>query len=148
MSERNKEAGSHVAFRIFSVLAVGAVALSLLVGFFFGGDFRAALKHVGIELREREAPVVDIAAYQVTATGRARVDGACADEAIADKARRGAEFAGKQDAEDQCRERVVSSPDASISLRLDEAGTPALETGGGKCLATVEQRWTCLYDSR
>jgi len=149
VSEKKSGAGSHTIIRIVSVLCVSAVAAALLVGFFFGGDFRAAFKHVGIELKARsDAPVVDIASYEVTSSGTARVDGACSEPAIADKARQGAEFASKREAEDKCRARVAADPDASMSLRLDDGGTIALESGGDKCMATVEQAWTCLYDNR
>ncbi|MCP4870283.1 MAG: hypothetical protein GY898_16380 [Proteobacteria bacterium] len=135
-----------VIVHLITILAVGAVAAALLVGFFFDGDFAKAYRAIS---GGSDGPAkVDIASAKVQTTGEVRLDGRCVDQAIADKARSGALFNSKRDAEDRCRTRVGGDPDVQLSLKVDDAGEVALEDIGGRCIARVAQTWTCLYDGR
>jgi hypothetical protein len=141
---KDKAAGSHVILRIVSVLAVGTVAAALLVGFFFAGDFGAALRWATGQGRFGAGGSLDAATVQVT--GSARLDGSCEDAAVADKATAGAEFNARTDAQDLCRNLDGAPQDGSLNLKRVDAGAPVLETVGGKCVSRVEQTYTCLFN--
>ena len=140
---KDKAACSQVIIRLVSVLAVGAVALALLVGFFFGGDFGAALRHLRGEGGLGRGGSLD--ETKVTVSGTARVDGDCADEAAAGRATSGAEFNARTEAADRCRGREDAPADANLNLQRMDTGKPVLESVGGKCVARVEQTYKCRF---
>ncbi len=143
MSERSST-GSHVIVRLISILAIGAVAAALLVGFFFDGNWSKALR----EVTGKPPPKgkFTLATSTVQAFGEVRLDGSCA--AVAEKARAGAAFNAERDAKDKCRARVQDHRDVSVSIKIDDAGEVVLDDLGGRCVATVQQTWTCMFDGR
>lgn len=145
MGNENKPR-NNVIVQLVTIFAVGAVAVALLVGFFFDGDFEKAFRSfAGAPDRD---PVIDISSAKVQTEGEVRLDGRCSDQAIAQKAKSGALFNSRRDAEDKCRARVGGDPTVQLSLKVDDAGEVALEDIGGRCIARVAQTWTCLYDGR
>lgn len=140
---KDKAAGSQVIIRVVSVLAVGAVAVSLLVGFFFGGDFGAALGSLtGSGGLGRGG---DLDAATVIVEGSARVDGDCSDDDVAGRARSGAEFNARTEAADQCRAQSGAPEGGKLNLQRVDTAEPSLESVGGKCVARVQQTYNCRF---
>lgn len=138
-------ARSSIVLRLLTAFAVAAVALSLWVGFFYGGDFKKAwAAWTGQGLPEPTS----VGSVQVEARGAARLDGSCADPIIATKATDAALGAAKTDAQGLCAASPKAKGDLRLSMRLDGPGEPELKTNGKKCIVHVEQTWTCLFDSR
>ena len=141
---KDKAAGSQVIIRIVSVFAVGAVAVALLVGFFFGGDFGAALGYLRGEGGLGRGGSLDSATVMVS--GSARFDGTCDDDEVAERARSGAVFNARTEAEDQCWALDGAPSGAALRLKRVDTGEPVMEAVGGKCVARVEQTYTCMFD--
>lgn len=139
------EARSSIVLRLITAFAVAAVALSLWVGFFYGGDFKKAwAAWTGQTLPEPTS----IGSVQVAAAGMARLDGSCADATIAKKATDAAIGAAKTDARQLCAADPKAKGEVRLSMRLDSPGEPIAKTNGKKCIVRVEQTWTCVFDSR
>jgi hypothetical protein len=139
------EARGSIILRLITAFAVAAVALSLWVGFFYGGDFKKALRAWS---GQAELPATSLGSVQVEAKGMSRLDGSCKDAAIATKATDAALGSAKTDARDLCAADPKARGDVRLSMRLDTPGEPLLKTNGKKCIARVEQTWTCVFDSR
>ncbi len=142
--KKDSEARSHLVLRVVSILAVGAVAGALLVGFFYGGDFGKAWKDLSGG-KWWSSEVTEAATAQVVGIGAARFDGRCNDSTIAGQASTGAKFSAKKDAEDRCMALPGAKVEAGISLRPDIEAEPTLEQIGGKCVANVQITYTCLF---
>jgi hypothetical protein len=141
---KDKAAASQVIIRVVSVLAVGAVAVALLVGFFFGGDFGAALGHLRGGGGFGQGGSLDSAT--VTVSGSARLDGSCDDATLAEQAASGAVFNARTEAEDQCWNLEGAPSGGTLRLKRVDTGDPVMEMVGSKCVARVEQTYTCLFD--
>lgn len=139
-----RPARSHIVLRVLSVLAVGAVAVALLVGFFFSGDFGAAFRRLSGGRSLGFSSGIESAA--VTVDGTARFDGTCRDAEIAEKTRQGARFNARTVAEDRCRSVEGAPERASIRLKQEDEVEPTLETIGSRCVGHVRQSFTCLYE--
>ena len=145
MTEQAGEARSSIVLRLVTAFAVAAVALSLWVGFFYGGDFKKAwAAWTGTGLPTPTA----VGSAQVEAHGTARLDGSCSDKAIATKTTDAALGAAKTDATGLCAADPKARGNVRVSLRLDEPGEPEVKTNGKKCIVHVSQTWTCVFDSR
>ncbi len=145
MAAEAGEARSSIILRLVTAFAVAAVALSLWVGFFYGGDFKKAwAAWTGQSLPVQTA----VGSAQVQARGTARLAGSCEDKAIAAKTTENALGAAKTDAGGLCAADPKAKGNVRVSLRLDEPGEPQVKTNGKKCIVRVEQTWTCVFDSR
>jgi len=140
---KERPAGALVIIRVVSVLAVGAVAAALLVGFFFGGDFGAALKYLRGDGSIGRGGNLDAAT--VTVEGTARADGDCEDAEVAGRATAGAEYNARTEAVDQCRALPGAPEGAKLNLQRVDQGEPAQEVVAGKCVARVEQTYNCRF---
>ncbi len=127
MTREAGEARSSIILRLVTAFAVAAVALSLWVGFFYGGDFKKAwAAWTGQGVPEPTS----LGSVQVKAKGMARLDGSCADDVIATKATDAALGAAKTDARDLCAADPKAKGDVRLSMRLDEPGEPQRKTWG------------------
>jgi hypothetical protein len=134
--------GGHIVLRVVSVIAVGTVAAALLVGFFFGGDFGAAMRWVTDAPRPQGESRMNTAS--VRTSGDARLDGSCKDPKIKEKVEKAALDAARREADDTCRALPGIADDARLALRRDEIVAAVVTEGGGRCQARAEAVWTCM----